>query len=163
MIGSGLGLELISPRLLAIPRLTARTMEIIPASPNTQPAREDYFTGRVWLDEIAAPAAPSRMSIVKVTFEPGARTAWHTHPIVQILHVLHGVGIVQLDGEPARLIRPGDTVRILAGERHWHGAAPDQLFVHFAAQEAVDGVTAKWEEKVSDEHYATAAASLFSS
>src|ERR1700733_8224871 len=82
----------------------------------------DWFTGTVWIDDVVAGGAPSRLNSARVSFEPGARTAWHTHPLGQALHVLSGVGWVQLQGEAARAIRPGDSVWIEAGEVHWHGA-----------------------------------------
>ena len=89
---------------------------------------EEWFTGTVWLDEIVI-AAPARMKAFRVSFEPGARTAWHTHPLGQALHVLTGMGLVQLQGQPAQAIRPGDTVWIEPGEVHWHGAAPGHTMV----------------------------------
>jgi quercetin dioxygenase-like cupin family protein len=91
-----------------------------------------------------------------VSFEPGARTAWHTHPLGQTLHVLSGVGRVQLWGEPVREIRAGDSVFIAPGEKHWHGASPDVGMAHLAIQEALNGSHADWLEHVSDEQYARA-------
>ena len=118
---------------------------------------EDWFTGTVWLDEIVI-AAPARMKAFRVSFEPGARTAWHTHPLGQALHVLTGVGLVQLQGHPAQTIRPGDTVWIEPGEVHWHGAAPGHTMVHLAMQVAdAEGVDVAWLAPVSDEEYAVAA------
>jgi quercetin dioxygenase-like cupin family protein len=114
----------------------------------------EYFTGAVWIDEIATCGPPSRLSINRVTFEPGARTAWHTHPVSQVLHVLTGIGRVQLAGGPVQTIKPGDTVIIAAGEKHWHGAAPDRLFVHLAVQEIEGGTAVKWLDLVSDAEYA---------
>lgn len=131
-------------------------MEVITSDARTtQLGRADYFSGSVFLDEINA-GAPSKVTIVSVTFEPGARTAWHTHPVSQILYVLSGAGFVQLEGEPVRKLRPGDTVVIGPDERHWHGAAPNRLLVHLAVQEPVDGSTATWLEHVSEEDYRTA-------
>jgi quercetin dioxygenase-like cupin family protein len=113
-----------------------------------------WFTGTVWIDEVVTGTAPSRLRSARVTFEPGARTAWHTHPNGQGLHVLAGIGRVQLKGHPAREIRPGDTVWIDAGEVHWHGAAPGRTMVHLAMQEAdAQGVEVVWLEHVSDEDY----------
>jgi quercetin dioxygenase-like cupin family protein len=113
-----------------------------------------WFTGAVWLDEIAVGEPPSTLRVHSVTFSPGARTAWHMHPLGQILHVMSGMGRVQVDGEPVREIGPGDHVSIAAGERHWHGAAPNRVFVHLAIQEtARDGKEADWFEHVSDENY----------
>src|SRR5580698_11624845 len=98
-----------------------------------------WFTGTVWIDEIVTGAAPSRLKANRVSFEPGARTAWHTHPLGQTLHVVSGVGRVQLLGGPVREIRAGDTVWIAPGEKHWHGAGPTTAMVHIAMQEAKDG------------------------
>jgi quercetin dioxygenase-like cupin family protein len=120
----------------------------------TRRGRAEYFTGSVWLDDVATCGPPSRLNIVRVTFEPGARTGWHTHPISQVLYVLSGVGRVQKAGEPVRVLRPGDTVVVGPGEKHWHGAAPDRLFVHLAVQEAQDGSATTWLEPVSDAEYA---------
>jgi len=118
---------------------------------------EEWFTGTVWVDEIVI-AAPARMKAFRVSFEPGARTAWHTHPLGQSLHVLAGVGLVQLQGQPAQAIRPGDTVWIEPGEVHWHGAAPGHTMVHLAMQVAdTEGVDVNWLAHVSDQEYATAA------
>ncbi len=117
---------------------------------------EEWFTGTVWLDEIVI-AAPARMKAYRVSFEPGARTAWHTHPLGQALHVLAGMGLVQLQGQPAQAIRPGDTVWIEPGEVHWHGAAPGHTMVHLAMQVAdADGVDVAWLAPVSDQEYAAA-------
>lgn len=113
------------------------------------------MTGVAYLDEIAgADDAPGAARMVRVTFSPGARTHWHSHPNGQILHVAAGVGRVQKSGEPIREIVAGDTVLIAAGEKHWHGAAPDHLMSHFAVQDAgPDGQTTQWLEPVSDEDY----------
>jgi len=114
----------------------------------------EYFTGNVWVDEIAVGAEPSRVRLYRVSFEPGAHTAWHTHPLGQVLHVLTGFGLVQKDGEPVKEIHPGDTVMIAPGERHWHGAAPGNTMVHLALQEVDDkGVGVTWLEKVTDAEY----------
>lgn len=115
---------------------------------------EAWFTGTVWLDEIVIGTAPSRMKSFRVSFEPGARTAWHTHPVGQALHVVAGLGRVQLQGQPPREIRPGDTVWIEAGEVHWHGAAPGHTMVHIAIQETdAHGVDVVWMDHVIDEEY----------
>jgi len=114
---------------------------------------KEWFTGTAFFDDIATCPPPSRLNIVRVTFEPGARTAWHTHPISQVLHVLSGIGRVQKEGEPIQILRPGDTVLIGSGEKHWHGAAPDRVFVHLAVQEMENGSTVTWLELVSDEEY----------
>ena len=113
---------------------------------------EAWFTGTVWLNEIVNPAAPSRLKANHVWFGPGSRTAWHTHPVGQTLHVLDGLGVVQLAGEPPQIIRPGDTVLIAPNERHWHGAAPGRTMAHIAMQEADEhGVDVVWLEHVTDE------------
>ena len=119
---------------------------------------KEWFTWTVWVDEIVIAPAPARMKAFRVSFEPGARTAWHTHPLGQALHVLAGVGMVQLQGQPAQAIRPGDTVWIEPGEVHWHGAAPGHTMVHLAMQVADEaGVDVAWLAHVSDEEYAAAA------
>ena len=118
---------------------------------------EDWFTGTVWLDEIVI-AAPARMKAFRVSFEPGARTAWHTHPLGQALHVLTGVGLVQLQGHPAQAIRPGDTVWI--SRARCTGTAPRRgtPWSHLAMQVAdAAGVDVAWLAHVSDEEYANAA------
>jgi quercetin dioxygenase-like cupin family protein len=131
------------------------TVKIVRSSDRTSRQGEaEYFTGKVWIDEIAVGAEPSRVRFYRVSFEPGARTAWHTHPLGQVLHVLTGSGLVQIDGEPAKQILPGDTVTIEPGARHWHGAAPGNTMVHLALQEAdAKGVGVVWLEKVTDAEY----------
>jgi quercetin dioxygenase-like cupin family protein len=130
-------------------------MKITQAAERTsEVGKVEYFTGNVWLDEIAVGEPPSTLRVHSVTFSPGARTAWHTHPVGQVLHVLSGVGRVQVHGDPLREIGPGDEVWIAAGECHWHGAAPDRVLVHIAVQEATpDGKEAEWFEHVSDRDY----------
>ena len=116
---------------------------------------EAWFTGTVWINEIVIGGAPARFQANRVAFEPGARTAWHTHPMGQALHVEAGLGRVQLKGGPVQEIRPGDSVWIEAGEEHWHGAAPGYTMVHLAIQEAdAQGVNVVWLDKVTDEEYA---------
>ncbi|MGB5901970.1 MAG: cupin domain-containing protein [Xanthobacteraceae bacterium] len=115
----------------------------------------DYFTGTVWMDPIVNAPAPARVAAARVAFEPGARTAWHTHPLGQTLYV-SGVGRVQKQGEPVREIRAGDTVWIPPGEKHWHGAAPDHAMTHVAIQEAVNGSAVEWLEQVSEADYTKA-------
>jgi quercetin dioxygenase-like cupin family protein len=114
---------------------------------------KDWFTGTVRIDRLFAPQEPARASGAAVTFEPGARTAWHTHPLGQTLIVTAGCGRVQTWGGPLREIRPGDVVWIPAGEKHWHGAAPTTAMTHIAIQEAVDGSAVTWLEHVSDIQY----------
>jgi quercetin dioxygenase-like cupin family protein len=106
----------------------------------------DWFTGTVRIDPLFPVAAPSRAAGNLVTFEPGARTNWHTHPLGQTLIVVSGVGRVQE-------IRPGDVVVFAPGERHWHGAAPATAMSHIAIQESLDGKAVDWAEAVSDDHY----------
>jgi quercetin dioxygenase-like cupin family protein len=114
----------------------------------------EYFTGIVWIDDIVMADLPSRVRMARVSFQPGARTAWHTHPVGQVLHVLTGSGLVQLDGEPVKEIHPGDTVMIAPNERHWHGAGAENTMVHLALQEADDkGVHVVWLEHVTDAEY----------
>jgi quercetin dioxygenase-like cupin family protein len=114
----------------------------------------ESFTGTVWQDPLIDAPAPARIRGGRVSFEPGARTAWHTHPLGQTLHVLIGVGRFQSWGGPVREIRPGDTIWIDPGEKHWHGAAPTTGMVHIALQEHLNGEHVVWLEKVSDEQYA---------
>jgi len=114
----------------------------------------DWFTGTAWIDDIAVNEEPSRARLARVSFEPGARTAWHTHPLGQVIHVLSGLCLVQQDGGPIQSIHPGDTVTFAPNERHWHGAAPENTMVHLAMQEADDkGVQVTWLEHVTDEEY----------
>jgi quercetin dioxygenase-like cupin family protein len=122
----------------------------------TRPSRRgpgDYFTGTVRIDPVLDAPEPARVRAAVVTFEPGARTAWHTHPLGQTLLVLSGLGLAQARGGPVREIRPGDTVWFAPGERHWHGAAPDVAMTHLAMQEALDGAAVDWLEKVTDAEY----------
>jgi quercetin dioxygenase-like cupin family protein len=116
----------------------------------------EYFTGTVWQDPIIAAPAPARLTAARVTFDPGARTAWHTHPLGQTLYVVFGVGRVQTEGGPIREIRAGDTVWIPPGEKHWHGASPSSGMVHIAMQEAQDGSPVTWMEHVTDAQYSGA-------
>lgn len=113
----------------------------------------DYFTGTVRFDPVISAPEPSRVHALVVTFEPGARTAWHTHPLGQTLYVLSGLCLAQEEGGKVQELRPGDTVFFAAGVKHWHGAAPDVAMSHLAIQEQVDGSAADWLEKVSDEDY----------
>jgi quercetin dioxygenase-like cupin family protein len=130
-------------------------MKTIPASGRpTMRGNPDYFTGTVWLDEIAGPEAPGRLRAYRVSFEPGARTAWHTHPHGQVLHVLSGLGLAQRENEAVTTLAPGDTVWIAPRERHWHGAAPGHAMAHLALQEADDsGNHSTWDRQVTDEEY----------
>ncbi len=114
----------------------------------------DYFTGTVRIDPLFPASAPARAVGNSVTFEPGARTAWHTHPLGQTLIVTAGVGLAQRWGGPVETIRPGDVVWFPPGEKHWHGAGPTTAMTHTAIQEVLDGKTVEWLEHVSDEQYA---------
>jgi len=113
----------------------------------------DYFTGTVRVDPLFEAPEPARVRGAQVTFEPGARTAWHTHPLGQTLIVTSGFGRAQRWGGPIEEIRPGDVIWFEPGEKHWHGATPTTAMTHFAIQEASSGKTVDWLEKVSDEQY----------
>jgi quercetin dioxygenase-like cupin family protein len=113
----------------------------------------DWFTGVVRLDQPFQAADPARVSGAAVTFEPGARTAWHTHPLGQTLIVTAGCGRAQREGGPVEEIRPGDVVWFEPGEKHWHGAAPTTAVTHIAIQEKLDGKAVDWLEHVSEEQY----------
>ena len=129
-------------------------MKIIKAdSRPTMRASSDYFTGTVWQDPIIEADEPARVRALRVSFDPGARTAWHTHPLGQTLYVISGVGLVGLRNEAPQLIKAGDTVWIPPGEEHWHGASATNSMMHIAIQEALNGSVATWLEKVSDGEY----------
>jgi quercetin dioxygenase-like cupin family protein len=129
-------------------------VQITRSSLETNRGPSDWFTGDVYIDTIATPTAPSRVASALVHFTPGARTAWHTHPLGQTIFVTEGVGRCQHEGGPVEEIRPGDRVYFEPGERHWHGAAPNRLMVHVAIQEADDGGSpVTWGVHVSDEEY----------
>ncbi len=113
----------------------------------------EYFTGTVRIDPLVSAPAPARVAAAMVTFEPGARTAWHCHPLGQNLVVTSGFGRVQRWGGPIEEIRPGDVVWIPPGEKHWHGASPTTAMTHIAIQENLDGKTADWMEPATDEQY----------
>jgi len=113
----------------------------------------EHFTGVVRIDPLFQPVAPARAGGAYVTFEPGARTAWHAHPLGQTLVVTAGCGRVRRWGGPVEEIRPGDVVSIAPGEKHWHGAAPTTAMTHLAIQEYLEGQAAEWMEKVNDEQY----------
>lgn len=122
----------------------------------SQPSKQgpaEYFTGTVRVDAPFKAEDPGRLSGAIVTFEPGVRTNWHTHPLGQTLLVTTGLGWVQREGEPREEIRPGDTVWIPAGEKHWHGAAPTTAMTHVAILEKLDGKDADWLEPVIDKQY----------
>jgi quercetin dioxygenase-like cupin family protein len=113
----------------------------------------DWFTGTVRIDPLYGVKDPARTAANAVTFEPGARTAWHTHPLGQMLIVTAGYGRAQREGGPVEEIRPGDVVVFEPGEKHWHGAAPATAMTHIAVQESLDGKAVDWMEKVSDADY----------
>jgi quercetin dioxygenase-like cupin family protein len=117
----------------------------------------ENFSGSVRVDPLFQAPAPARGLAASVTFEPGARTAWHTHPLGQTLIVTAGCGLVQSLAGPARQIRPGDVVWCPPGEKHWHGATPGTAMTHIAIVEVLDGKSAEWMEKLSDEQYQAAA------
>ena len=113
----------------------------------------EWFTGMVRIDPLFGPPDPARVNGALVTFEPGARTAWHTHPLGQTLIVTAGLGWVQREGGPVEEIRPGDVVWFAPGEKHWHGASPTTAMSHIAVQEKLDGKNVDWMEHVSDAQY----------
>jgi quercetin dioxygenase-like cupin family protein len=113
----------------------------------------DWFSGTVRIDPLFQATSPARVVGASVTFEPGARTAWHTHPLGQTLIVISGSGRAQREGGPIEEIRPGDVVQFAPGEKHWHGASPTTAMTHIAIQENLDGKAVDWMEKVRDEDY----------
>ncbi len=122
----------------------------------SQPSRNgapEWFTGTVRIDPLFSPPDPARAAGGRVTFEAGARTAWHTHPLGQTLIVMSGCGWVQREGGPVEEIRPGDVVWFAPGEKHWHGATATTAMTHIAIQERLDGKVVDWMEHVSDEQY----------
>jgi len=125
------------------------------SQPSTRGPAE-YFTGTVRLDPIIQAADPARVAAARVTFEPGARTAWHTHPLGQTLIVTSGCGRAQRWGGPIEEIRPGDVIWFAPGEKHWHGAARATAMTHIAMQERLDGRTVDWLEHVTDDQYGAA-------
>lgn len=131
-------------------------MQLTRNSLETNAGPRDWFTGTVYIDVVAVPAELSRLAAASVHFTPGARTAWHTHPLGQTLIVTSGCGRAQRWGGPVEEIRPGDVVWFLPGEKHWHGAGPATAITHIAIQEKLDGKTVDWLEPVSDEQYQSA-------
>ncbi len=122
------------------------------SQPSTK-GSDEYFTGTVRIDPLFEARDPARTSGASVTFEPGARTAWHTHPLGQTLIVTTGCGLAQRWGEAIERIRPGDTIWFSPSEKHWHGATATTAMTHIAIQEALNGKLVDWMEKVSDEQY----------
>jgi quercetin dioxygenase-like cupin family protein len=152
----------------AKPAAAETSIQAVPATPRSgtmeikrsgsQPSGKgpaEYFTGTVRIDPLFEAPEPARVRGASVTFEPGARTAWHTHPLGQTLIVTFGLGRVQRWGGPVEEIRPGDVVWIPPGEKHWHGATPTTAMMHVAIQEALNGKPVDWMEKVTDEQYRT--------
>lgn len=125
------------------------------SSSKSNPAPEEWFTGKTWMEDLGTLPTPTPTRILKVTFAPGARTAWHRHPLGQVLHILDGVARIGREGEPVREAHAGDSVAFTAGERHWHGAGPGRLMTHLAVQasDPEAGTETAWEERVSDESY----------
>jgi quercetin dioxygenase-like cupin family protein len=119
----------------------------------SRPGPGDYFTGAVRIEPLFEASAPARAAGVSVTFDPGARTAWHTHPLGQTLIVTAGVGWVQREGGPVEEVRPGDVIWFPPDVKHWHGASPTTALTHIAIHEALDGKTVDWLEHVTDEQY----------
>jgi quercetin dioxygenase-like cupin family protein len=129
-------------------------MEITNNSQTTE-GPHDWFTGAVYIDPVATPSGPSRLSASSVHFTPGARTAWHRHPNGQTIYVTEGIGLAQRRGAPIEVIRPGDRVFFEPGEDHWHGATPDRFMTHLALQQVDDeGNPATWGDHVTDGEYA---------
>ncbi len=131
-------------------------MEIGIRRVGSKPSQEgpaEWFTGSVRIDSLFDAKEPSRVSGAIVTFEPGARTAWHTHPLGQHLIITSGLGWVQQEGEPIQEVRPGDVVWFPPGVKHWHGATPTNAMSHVAIQEAQNGSPVEWLEQVSDQQY----------
>lgn len=126
------------------------------SSRTSSPGPVEWFTGTVRIDRLFQAADPARVAGASVTFEPGARTAWHSHPLGQTLIVTAGIGLAQRWGGPLEEIRPGDVIWFSPGEKHWHGAAPMTGMTHIAVQERLNGKTVDWMEHVSDEQYRTA-------
>ncbi len=158
--GTGALAALASPGRLSAETLSkdnatrSGNMEIIRnGSKPSQKGPEEWFTGTVRIDPLHAPPEPARAGAGLVTFEPGARTAWHTHPIGQMLIIVSGLGWVQREGGPIEEVGPGDVIWFPAGLKHWHGATPTKAMSHIAIQEAVNGKNVDWLEKVTDEQY----------
>jgi 4-carboxymuconolactone decarboxylase len=154
MLASAGSVALLAADGRASAREGIQTMQITRSgSQPSQSGPANYFTGSVRIDSRFQGSAPARVGGGIVTFEPGARTAWHTHPLGQTLIVTAGCGWVQPDGGPKEEIRPGDVVWIPPGEKHWHGATATTAMSHIAIAEALEGKSVDWMEKVSDAHY----------
>jgi quercetin dioxygenase-like cupin family protein len=137
---------------------SSATASAVPAvsrdKPSGQEGSAEWFTGKVWIEPLLEPPDPARIRCASVTFEPCARTAWHTHPLGQTLIVMSGLGWAQGEGEPIEEIRPGDVVWFRPNEKHWHGAMPTSAMTHIAIQECLDGKVVDWMEQVSEAQYA---------
>jgi quercetin dioxygenase-like cupin family protein len=134
-------------------------MQITRSSIDTKAGPSDWFTGNVYIDAVATPSGPLRLSASSVHFTPGARTAWHTHPNGQTIYVSEGVGLAQRRGGAIEEIRPGDGVYFEPGEEHWHGAAPTRFMTHLAILEVdEEGNSATWGDHVTDQEYNAAPA-----
>ncbi len=133
-------------------RKTTMKIERNGSRPSTK-GSQDYFSGSVRIEPVFQVGDPMRLNAGSVTFEPGARTAWHTHPLGQTLIITAGLGWVQTEGGPIEDVRPGDVVWFPPGENHWHGATPTTAMTHIAVQESLDGRNVDWMEKVSDAQY----------
>ena len=132
-------------------------MQITRNSVETTPGPGDWFTGAVYIDTVATPSAPSRLAAASVHFTPGARTAWHTHPLGQTIYVTEGIGLCRRRGGPIEVIRPGDRVFFEPDEDHWHGATPNRFMAHLALNEVdAEHPAADWGDKVTDAEYAAA-------
>ena len=132
-------------------------MDITRSTIDTAKGPEEWFTGDVYIDALAVPAAPARAQVNLVHFTPGARTAWHTHPLGQTIYVTEGIGHCQKRGGPIEVIRPGDRIFFEPDEDHWHGATASRLMVHIAINEVdAEHPAAHWGDKVTDEEYAAA-------
>jgi quercetin dioxygenase-like cupin family protein len=148
-----------NPAIYSVVGPKERAVQITRNSLDTAVGPAEWFTGTVYIDAVAAATAPSRVASAAVHFTPGARTAWHTHPLGQTIYVTEGVGRCQRRGGPVEVIRPGDRVYFEPGENHWHGAAPNRLMTHIAIHESDDsGSPVTWGEHVTDEEYAAAPA-----
>ena len=129
-------------------------MQVIRSGPATTPGPAEWFTGAVFIDQVAVPSGGSRLSASNVHFTPGARTAWHTHPNGQTIFVTEGCGLAQRRGGAVEQLRPGDRVFFEPGEEHWHGAVPDRFMVHLAMLDVGDdGASAVWGDHVTDQEY----------
>ena len=157
MLAAAGGAAILAGSAASNPEVTApRTTDMEIKRIGTEPSRKapaDYFTGTVRIDPLFQAPEPARASAGSVTFEPGARTAWHTHPLGQTLIIVSGFGWVQREGGPIEEVHPGDVVWFPPGLKHWHGASPTTAMTHIAIQEMLNGKNVDWLEKVSDEQY----------